>query len=447
MGRLWIILFLGISFCHAQNRINFNGQDIYINGVNVPWGAFGNDMGSHHQWGEQYDSTYFENLFTECEAHNINTARLWVHCDGRANPEFDGQGKVLGLDPQFFTHLDDIFQRALDHDVYLILCLWSFDMLKNFTASAGQYAGLHKELITDTAFTNSYINNALVPIVQHYQNQCNLLAYEIMNEPEWGINGNPFNFSTVDQKVEAAEMKRFVGMLTAAIHDNSDHLVTLGASTLAFNSTDSAALDHYWSDTALMNATNQDPNAYLDFYQVHFWEWMLLTGHDPFSTTPIDWMLDKPTIIGEYPGTSNFPLPSQQTLIQNAYNNNWAGVIPWSHNAQDGRGDWNDFKNELKQFGLDHPIETDILYCKNLANVEEVHVDEIVVYPNPFSDYVNIKNANTTLVEVFDIQGKQILTCPLNGKSQLDLSMLNPGSYIFKVYGKNAFQHLILQKM
>jgi hypothetical protein len=419
----------------SQTLINFKGQDIYINGTNVPWNAFGNDMGSHHQWGTQYDSLFFENLFIECEDHNVNTVRLWIHCDGRANPEFDNQGKVTGLDPNFFTHLDDIFARALDHDLYLILTLWSFDMLKDYTSTAGSYAGMHKELISDTIFTNTYIQNALIPIVQHYENQCNLLAYEIINEPEWGIVGNPYTFSTVDQTVTAIEMKRFVGMLAAAIHQNSDHLVTVGASTLAFNSTASAALDHYWNDTAMFNAT-QNQDAYMDFYQVHFWEWMMLTGHNPFNTTFTDWALDKPTIIGEYPGTSNFPLDNQQTLAQSAYIGQWAGIIPWSYNAQDGRGEWDDHKNVLMQVGLDHPLETEIMYCKTLASNKTVDNGiEWKLFPNPSTDLLNLSSSEVFgTLNIIDVNGKIMRTIYSKTNSiEIDISQLEPGYYLIRM--------------
>ena len=64
--------------------------------------------------------------------------------------------------------------------------------------------------------------------------------------------------------------------------------------------------------------------------------------------------------------------------------------------------------------------------------------------PNPASDTVNITlsnaNENATL-EIFNTQGKQVLTSDLNAKqNQIDISELPQGMYILKVTSENGVQ-------
>ena len=159
---------MSMAFAAAPaNTITFNGKSYYLNGINVPWNAFGSDAGTHYEWGPLYDSTFFHTLFQECKSNGVNCVRLWIHCDGRSTPEFDDNGYVTGLDTNFLSDFDDILRIAQQNNVMVMPCLWSFDMTKDFTSTAGKYAGMHADLIQDTLKTRSYIDNALVPMVKH----------------------------------------------------------------------------------------------------------------------------------------------------------------------------------------------------------------------------------------------------------------------------------------
>ena len=90
--------------------ITYNGKAFFINGVNVPWNSFGSDMGTHYQWGALYSPSFFTTFFQACKSYGVNCVRLWVHCDGRSSPEFDGKGYVTGLDSNFISNFDDILK-------------------------------------------------------------------------------------------------------------------------------------------------------------------------------------------------------------------------------------------------------------------------------------------------------------------------------------------------
>lgn len=56
--------------------ISFNGRNYFLNGVNIPWHLYSRDFGTHYQWGAQYNSAWFDSVFTQCENYGINCARL-----------------------------------------------------------------------------------------------------------------------------------------------------------------------------------------------------------------------------------------------------------------------------------------------------------------------------------------------------------------------------------
>jgi hypothetical protein len=400
------VLLLTASLFAAEpaNTITYNGKAYYINGINVPWNQFGSDAGSHYQWGALYDSSFFTSFFKGCKDYGVNCVRLWIHCDGRSTPEFDATGSVTGLDTNFLSNLDDIFKIAAENNVMIMPCLWSFDMTKDFTAAAGKYAGMHSDLIKDSLKTVSYVNNALVPMVKHLANTCNLFAYEIINEPEWSIKGP----GTTVQLVSDKEMVRFCGMIAEAIHANSTKMVTVGSACLKWSSPrQGPAESHYWSDSSFQ-AAYKKTGAYLDFYQIHYYDWMYNPdwGYDPFQTgrSPAYWKLDKPALIGESPGIAGKYTVSQ--MVNAAFTNGYAGIMPWSFNAKDGFGDWESIKKELKTFRDAHPALVDftcgvsgVKYSASQSK-QNVQALEYLIHSDSFD-----KNSTMT---VFNMQGRAV---------------------------------------
>ncbi len=312
----------------AVTTITYNGKASWLNGVNVPWHNFGADVG-----GGGYSSSWFETFFADCQANGVNCVRLWVHCSGWATPEFDGSGNVTGLDATFLSDLDDILARAANHHVMVMPCLWSFDMTKNNNQN-----GIG--LIMDQAKTQSYIDHALIPMVTRTANAPALFAWEISNEPEWSVT---------DSQVTKACLQRFVAMLAAGIHANSAKMVTLGSACLKWNSDVSPAEDNWWKDSAL-RAQYNNAGAHLDFYEIHYYDWMVGSGwaYDPFQPgrNVSYWGLDKPVLVGECPADNSGRYTMQQQL-QNAYTNDYIGVMFWSYNSDWG-SNWSLTKAELK---------------------------------------------------------------------------------------------------
>ncbi|MBI4931605.1 MAG: T9SS type A sorting domain-containing protein [Bacteroidetes bacterium] len=438
--------------------LTYNGKSYFLNGLNVPWNAYSTDFGlNSFLYGStnKYDSTVFENIFIDCENYGVNCVRMWIHDDGSSSPEIDTvTGFVTGLDSVFFPNMDDFLNRALKHKIMVIPSLWSFSMLNNDYA-LGPNGGMHADIIQDTSKTNSYINNALIPIVQRYANQCNLLAWEIMNEPEWAttVSGNDPN---ITQHVPMSDMQRFVGMCAEAIHQNSNKMVTVGAATVKYNSDvnsfPTTCVGNFWKDAAIQAAYNK-PLAYLDFYQIHYYDWMkqFWANYDPYDYSASYWGLDKPTIIGESQGSSTKHSTTDQ--LYNAFTGNYAGVLFWSYNASaDSAGSFYQYKNELLAFRNAAPgiVDFDTTACLTTGIHQSVSSNAINIYPNPSEGKftLEIPSGNFQLI-ITNIIGDEIYNSEIKTeKSNIDLGNQQNGIYLLKIKTKDTIiaSKIIIQK-
>jgi len=305
----------------------------WFNGINIPWNQFGYDIGSAYNYG------WFETFFQACQANHINSARFWLHCDGRASPTFNSNGDVTGLPSTFISDLTNLTTLAKSYDVLLMITLWSFDMCKQEIAN-----GFHPDLISDQSKTQSYITNALMPIL-HALNGFDNVVYEVINEPEWCIKETP---GTTPTMVPLVQMQRFVGMIASAIQKNSPHKVTVGSASLKWDSnTNPPAAGNWWSDAAIGQGY---PGGRLNFYQIHYYDWMYNPdwGYDPCREPASYWALDKPTVVGELPvdgGAHYTPLQ----LLECSYNHSFVGDLFWSYAQGNWRAaiqGWNTFYEE-----------------------------------------------------------------------------------------------------
>ena len=72
----------------------------------------------------------------------------------------------------------------------------------------------------------------------------------------------------------------------------------------------------------------------------------------------------------------------------------------------------------------------------SILGVEELESSKLKIYPNPTNNIINIegltKNENNT-IQIFDVQGKLVITKTINEKGAIDLSELNKGVYVIKI--------------
>ena len=225
-------------------------------GTNIPWHWFGYDIG-----GGAYDASWFDSYFASVSGKS-NSVRFFLHCDGRATPQFDAiSGLVTSLSRSdkggqegFDKELASLVGLAKKHKLVLQIVLWSFDMCRSngFTIRA--------DLLSDLAKTQSYIQNGLLPLLKSLDTAgCgngNCLI-EIMNEPEWCIDDPRLDRCPGGICVTANQMQRFIALTTAAVHAHSSMRVTVGSASLKWNADapkDGRSVARLWSDEELQAA-------------------------------------------------------------------------------------------------------------------------------------------------------------------------------------------------
>ncbi|MDR0419067.1 MAG: T9SS type A sorting domain-containing protein, partial [Prevotellaceae bacterium] len=74
----------------------------------------------------------------------------------------------------------------------------------------------------------------------------------------------------------------------------------------------------------------------------------------------------------------------------------------------------------------------------NVANIADVTVNNILVYPNPFVDYIIVNVTESGTATIFNLSGQTVLTEKLtSGKNHIATSALPKGVYLLKV-GRNV---------
>jgi len=128
-----LILFVYLSMPNKvlaqQIKVNntsfvVNGNEIFMNGVNTPW----------HNWndfGGNYDHDFWNEEFKKISEAGGNCSRIWISCDGDVGIDIDSSGFVFGATEAHWKDLEDMFNCAKTHQIYIMATMFSFDHTKN----------------------------------------------------------------------------------------------------------------------------------------------------------------------------------------------------------------------------------------------------------------------------------------------------------------------------
>jgi hypothetical protein len=363
----WLVVLLIAQAAFSQpKRIRYNNQDLFLNGANLAWAHFANDIGPGTT-----DTARFMDVMLSMHDKGGNAMRWWLHTDGTYTPEYDESGYVIGPGTGTIADLKKVLDLAWEREIGVDLCLWSFDMLRSNMGST--ILNRNTLLLNDTNYTRAYINTCLIPMVEALKGHPAILTWEIFNEPE-GMS-DEFGWGDVNH-VPMSSIQRFVNMCTGAIHrTDTTVLVTNGAwsfyalsdNPLAkssirlskFNSAEKLQIgtalkqkyrsslttdeiinhlekiaatealhQNYYRDDRLL-AAGGDPDGMLDFYSVHYYSTSTGISTSPFNNPAGSYGLSKPIVVGEL-ATDGRGKPSTSSIYDTLFQLGYAGALAWS---------------------------------------------------------------------------------------------------------------------
>lgn len=323
-----------------SGHIIVKGKAVYLSGFNVAWFDFA------HDFGKGLDEQNLRKALQQVKDSGGNSLRWWMHTDGSLTPEWhtvNGERLVAGPGGTLIGDLKQALDIAAEYDVYIVPSIWSFDMLKKNDYRKPPNADNYRLLTEDTVLV-SYINNALIPMVQTLNNHPQLAAWELFNEPEnmteeWFPQQGDFYGGPVPS---LAQLQKVQALMTAAIHKaainiNQVALVTTGSKSMGKYNSDIAGGINLYRDDRMVAAASGDPLATLDFYAPHYYNNETKHGAwSPFHHHVDYWQVTKPVVIGEFHANETLDVLNDavkaEDLCKRLIDNGYAGAWSWQWN-------------------------------------------------------------------------------------------------------------------
>lgn len=312
----------------------------FMYGVNYAWHGFGGDFGGIAMWnqaGVSGDSMAVSNELADMANSGASVVRWWVWPDFRGDGVRFNGNQATGLGGTAEADLNRALELADQHDLYLMLTLFSFD---GFQSGNGPNL---RDIVTDDDARSALVQNAVRPfaaVAEASPFKERLIAWDIINEPEWAMQGSsPYGDDDYEptsglSAVSHAQMETFVADVIEGLRAESGVMTTVGGAALRWA--------RAWS------------NVDIDFYQFHIYDW--INESWPYSRSPADYGVDdKPVVMGEFPmdGLSGV---SVADMLESWYQNGYAGALGWA--VTDRAFNWRSAKSQISSFADTHACET-----------------------------------------------------------------------------------------
>jgi endoglucanase len=305
-----------------RSVIHWRGQDLFLLGANYPYFSYANDFGANAwgTYGVHTPATYaaIDADFARMRAVGMNSVRWFMFSDGRSGILYDDHGMPTGIDEYVLLDLDAALEIAERHQILVTFVLLDFMFMWDAREERGVQLGGRADLINTAEGQKALIDNVFVPVFKHAGDHPYLLSWEIMNEPEWAISDEGDPGDEVSEPSTLSNFRAFTRDVTAAIHEHTGSYATVGAATAKW----------------LRNWTGLG----LDYYQVHFYDWMIgIHEHNSFGIAADGFGLSLPIVMGEFPA-DNSSVADLWTYLDTWHESGFAGAWLWSFRGGDDNG-------------------------------------------------------------------------------------------------------------
>lgn len=302
-----------------------DGKLLYPVGVNYAWYNWSYEF-SDNNWTANF--TRIKSDLDTMSTKGIHSLRWWVFPDLAWGPLWSGANEgslCTGLPDKWVDHMKETCDYALSKNIKIYWTITSFDCAR------GDDSVDHDDIIDNPVVLQSFLDNAMKPVLQKLGDHPGVMGWDIINEPEWIVNaednGNP---NGKGESFPLAAMRNYIKTTCNYIHQYAKQPVSFGSANMKWL----GAQFDLWDGLGL------------DFYDFHWYDWAT-PYFNPVTTPASSLGLDKPVIIGEMmPNTQGSSLgKSHKQVLDAIYKNGYAGYMLWS---------WNDGAFDCKPYiGMD----------------------------------------------------------------------------------------------
>jgi hypothetical protein len=299
--------------CPFPTGVSYECNLRFMYGVNYAWENFAGDFGGGNR-GIAATRNTIDTTLQQMASNGVNVIRWWVWPNFTGNGvSFDGGGTPTGLTSTTLADLGALLELAEQHDIYLMLTLFSFDNFKTMLPANRRM----DTIALDANLRAGLVNNVVRPFARaatEHQYARRVIAWDVINEPEWAVTGpslyggdEPFDPTDDLSPITHQQMETLLADVITGLRAESTALVTVGAAAMKWKSA--------WSELDQ------------DFYQFHIYDWV--QQYWPYTTSPAGYGLaDKPVVMGEFP-PEGLTGASYGQMLDSWYQNGYAGALAW----------------------------------------------------------------------------------------------------------------------
>jgi hypothetical protein len=259
----------------------------------------------------------------------VDVVRWFALCDLRAGVVFDASGRPVRLDERVIPDFEAALDIVAQYGIGVIVSLFDFHMVGSAERANGVQLRGRSRLLTDRAAREATVERIVTPLVERFGADWRVLAWEVINEPEWVTAG--YGKPILGNSVGRQAMRAFIGDVAAAVHASAQQPVTVGSASAR------------WID--LVQGLG------LDFYQVHWYD--AIDDFEQLRRPVREWLDEGAVLLGEFPtrGTKR----AARDVVAAVRGGGYVGALAWSVLGDDEASDPSVFEAAFREHKLAPP--------------------------------------------------------------------------------------------